>query len=736
MKLLKLMTASGHHVNALIHLHKHFTRCKYFPEFVSNNEYDHPTTEIQHELCGIHHLRNVHGGGSPVYWEWASAQYREVGEIVEMLVSKTKLSLPHPPPGSAATQSQSILHAVSNTGINLMAGESSATAFSPFSSVNPLLTLQHAGIYYLLAARCTEERWRAFKRFSTNNPGILDYGQPNVSTDDHSVEFCAVIVELLTRSYENFKKLKASRMSLYIASEIARIYEQNGKFDMALKFFIRIAKTYRKEGWFLMLADINRRMIRCAKELRLNETLLECMIELLNEKLVPDDVARHKAFDSFLEVIHSGLFADSHPEVTEFDVDMDQVLSFLQCSVQFRTDYSHVQEPIHYQICIQSTARNPDLKVERIVVRFSNPQFNMCLLSQKGHSTTSSASNILIPVREAVKQTVPEEKGSTMLVQHADIDIVSGKSKTYAGTLVATQNQELQIESVSIVLASSPIRVALIFKIGVREAGSSRRRWLSLDNVGRADASDSIPRYINLNGVGEYSVIRIDQRKPKLAFKFEFTTPIYLDEDVPVIVNIQSDESEAMHVYFELRRDSPTEHPENMIHVFASRNEAEADSRAIIPGVASIPSKSHLDLGTVQPKSTTTRQFFVRAALKAGVRPISGTIYAFMLSSPVSVPQLSNGDYDLSNTSLLSKKLEDNVQLSFEKPFDTVFDVIPQAVTALSVQSNAGVFGVFDNIPDPVRLNEWIINASIHMNGCWAIELDAIRLSCPKVNVS
>jgi hypothetical protein len=57
------------------------------------------------------------------------------------------------------------------------------------------------------------------------------------------------------------------RLTLRIAGRIATAYYAAGKFDMAVRFFERIAKTYRRERWGTMLRPLLTTWYKCAQRL-------------------------------------------------------------------------------------------------------------------------------------------------------------------------------------------------------------------------------------------------------------------------------------------------------------------------------------------------------------------------------------------------------------------------------------------------------------------------------------
>jgi len=71
-------------------------------------------------------------------------------------------------------------------------------------------------------------------------------------------------------------------MTLSIAAQIAREYYDVKNYDMALRFFERISKTYRKEAWSNVLADILTISLKCALELNRVELVTEYSLELMS----------------------------------------------------------------------------------------------------------------------------------------------------------------------------------------------------------------------------------------------------------------------------------------------------------------------------------------------------------------------------------------------------------------------------------------------------------------------
>ena len=101
-----------------------------------------------------------------------------------------------------------------------------------------------------------------------------------------------LVIELLTRAYEHFKRSRQLRMILFLASQMAEEYFYAHNFEMAKRFFERVAKTYQKERWYSVLAHIQRSLRVCAQQLSLIAEFVASSISLLSARLSSLQMAR------------------------------------------------------------------------------------------------------------------------------------------------------------------------------------------------------------------------------------------------------------------------------------------------------------------------------------------------------------------------------------------------------------------------------------------------------------
>lgn len=163
---------------------------------------------------------------SSFYWSWLSRQYQLFGDLMES-AERHGVRRPLPTVFSATSTHGNHQDAASYLSSHLAASriftkEMVASDNVNASSGGTIVSLHHAGVYYQLAAFCAVN-WRRLSVDGMANHAVGAAPQP------------PIIVDLLTKSYEQFKKHKQSRMTLYLAKEIADSHHAAHYYDMAIK---------------------------------------------------------------------------------------------------------------------------------------------------------------------------------------------------------------------------------------------------------------------------------------------------------------------------------------------------------------------------------------------------------------------------------------------------------------------------------------------------------------------
>ncbi|KAI8814094.1 Gryzun, putative trafficking through golgi-domain-containing protein [Cladochytrium replicatum] len=597
-KICKLYLYTDAPVPALAQFNRHILQFRNLPEFAGTASNSAVDVSVAGSL-----VSQVPRGGSFEYWAWASKQHRVIGEIVEVATTKLGLSVPYPPPGSVPPASGGAPPPLANQGDGGM--------FGPFSSSNSSLVVQHAGFYYITAARCAEERWRKFKLQQGSGDISTENGTATVRPSfqaiiaaEGSLDHSALVIELLTKSYEQFKKQKSGRMTLYLAAEIARIYQESGKQEMAYKFFERIAKTYRKESWPAILTAVVASSLICAKRLGMWDAVVESLVELLSERLVDDDGMRGRVQAQLMRIVANGassasILTDDGSEIEQLArqltlaltppypgagdaarmphaqspivddavtpsvpirsvVAMDKINSFLTCNVQIRKENAYVMSDVPFQVTLTaSSSRTPcvPIRASQIRVNFSDPRFNYVFVDSGGDAGVVGGGQIeYIDGRSGVAENLGSDGSESIVKRDVNLVFQPGSRKVLEGLLVPKESQDIKVLNVQVILvangqiveeASSVI--TLQYDVGERpEDLSSRRKWVV------PNPSTGVPIVCMLDGFGEQTAVRVIRKQPNLKVVLQHTSPAFLDEFYPVTVVLRNEESEEIHAHVDV----------------------------------------------------------------------------------------------------------------------------------------------------------------------------------------
>jgi hypothetical protein len=290
-----------------------------------------------------------------------------------------------------------------------------------------------------------------------------------------------------------------------------------------MKFYTRISKTYRKDKWPTLLSAILTQNLACAKKLGLVDVSIECLLELLSlsssgresigivtelHALMASDVAGMRRRSGMVKsqslgVETGGPLSESFstPDLSKgrrvvcVGVSMDDITPLVRCTVQFSTGNTVIGEneaPVMYQVSLSCMnrymieARASVMKPCKIVVKFSDPEFNHCFKLGSGGDI-----------------------GPLVLFDNDDAvvafdNIYAVDTCVFQGVIKGTRPLDLTILSVSIVSESvkhGGNSFSMDFNIAERRESSPQRRVWFYRNEGRV-----MRRFFD--GTGELSILR------------------------------------------------------------------------------------------------------------------------------------------------------------------------------------------------------------------------------------
>ncbi|CAG8556735.1 2174_t:CDS:10, partial [Cetraspora pellucida] len=449
------------------------------------------------------------------YWSWLSKQYRVFGDVLD-IATRSGFIIPDP---------TTIFHTTSSADYRFGGASNSPMAGS---GVNPTMVLQHPGFYYHSAAQCNSVRRKKFlavEKIIQASGDALKFPS-SVLEAERNIDHSTLTIELLTKSYEQFKKQKAGRMTLYLASEIAGTYVEARKYDMALKFFERIAKTYRKEDWHTILESILNWSLKCAKESGTWDNVVEYLIELLSDKFHMSEQKRIEIQNKLMNVI--------------FKVN-------LTCYVQFKEPSTFVATPTPFQITFITPLDTPPLALQFTYLRlsFNDANFNH-YFTHNSNDESNDTKLQWINCKECLRKEVNGE--GYVWVKNVDLTFRKGSTKIFEGLLVPKESGDLQLQVVTLGFLSENWKIELRFDVNTLREEPMKRKWLQFEPISDGEQVKT-PSFMNIEGSGDRATIKVTQKQAKLDIKVNHSAPALLDEHYPIqltILNLESEDIKAM----------------------------------------------------------------------------------------------------------------------------------------------------------------------------------------------
>lgn len=459
------------------------------------------------------------------FWSWQARQYRILAELLELAVrAGYKLPTPTIPPGLPGTRP-------TGTGSPAPNQQNDPRALG----INPLHALQHPGYFYYLSATCTLQRYERFieaVRQEERQPGSLSQSPGYVN--EKKVEHHTVIIELFTKAYELFKRFRSgqSRQTFYIAYRIAETYHSAGNYESAIRFFERIAKTYRREQWGTMLHSILLMWYDCARHLSDVELTVRLLFELLAPGVAINSEER-LTYQGDLDAILKNSSPSSKDEPLVLELPEGRPL-FDTTVVFWRAEVS-IGEPAPFQI----TAVAPgDISVSGLPITTIRIQFEgeksppVIIEHVEGETEPTSVQRVVVG-----QITMQSEKDAEERVK-ADLRWPVGATKVFCGTFVSSSAVALKVKSITFVVTQGSWNIEIPHEfdtdtaIGILvDKPGKPNQWL----VSSAEPFKFIPVHRTAT-----SVCTVRPKPHALHVEFQHSAPAYLDEQYPLLIKISN----------------------------------------------------------------------------------------------------------------------------------------------------------------------------------------------------
>ncbi|KAF9435239.1 hypothetical protein BGZ76_006654 [Entomortierella beljakovae] len=750
------------------------------------------------------------GADSFEYWAWLGKQYRVFGDLLD-IGTKLGFKLPAPIPGSVVYGSFAGMSGGSKdlnkfSGISLGSGAAGlgigpgGDAFvyngsvgggrgggthGPGAGINPMLVLQHAGFFYHQAANCSVQRRLRFEVAeeafpdsnavpvaSTNMPYPPSLQSMNA---ERGVDHLGLTIELLTKSYEQFKQYKAGRMTLFLASEIAGTYYSAGKFEMALKFFERIGKTYRKEGWTVILTSILKWSIQCAKELGYWENIVEYLFEMLSPAMLSTESKRLAMFDELTSIIYS----QTHPSNTiahkPIALTMPHTNSFVDCTVQFQKQQTFVSSETKFQVQLTTPGGDGALprpfRITSINVEFSDMTLNHQLIDTRPYDSNeicegaahelktkdrtgrtivwSDCTQCTLVKSDSDSSSESEGLPHSVWKKTVNLDISPFESKVFEGIIIPTKEQLVKVTKVTLGITTDHWNVALEFPMPSLEQDEQqvasqnqfmpqqlelqKRMWL--DVLEPTPSSPKLSFKALDRGMRREPALRVVPRESKVEIKTLFKSPAYLDEYFPVKIKVRNGEScpVSMEMDVELQPIDPTiESLDSIVLNPTSNTEASIDGKGapqVLQGVRlSVVSNSGDEKLEVPVSEWAERTVFIKA-----------------LDIPTPRTVVCKVRYEITLDKEKNKtwtEKQHSFRILFIPPFDAEVDYTPQSTYDLKSGADKKPVKDLTSILEPYQADEahgtilipaltqkdlYIVSTRINNEGPWPVEVRDVK---------
>ncbi|KAI0669719.1 Gryzun, putative trafficking through golgi-domain-containing protein [Trametes maxima] len=532
------------------------------------------------------------------FWSWLARQHRVFAELLEQGTrSNLKIPSPYPTPTPSAAMLAAQSLEASQMGLEAMR----------VLGLNPNQALQHPGFYYYMAARCTERRRERFISMldsegdgqQSNSPGFVN---------EKKVDHLAIVLELYTRSYELFKKWSPQnaqnpgRLTLWIAYRIAQTYYESGKFDMAVRFFERIAKTYRRESWESLLHPLLSQWYACAQQLGDVDLSVKLLVEMLGhgENASADDPDALQ--DDLLAVLQAstikqdsfawseGLRVQSTvPSVTDepLVVDLSESKSILDASVVFWDSEINVGDQAPFQILLSS---QPNVSLSSIpftslAVHFS---VNVPPVIIK-HAQQDPDEEITVVQRFDLGQIQVTPGATDPTEFEMPLRWGPGTTVVFSGSVLSATPMQLSVSKLVFTIKQSSwwIEVPVIPAISSLEHALTAPRWL---------CSVDPPRFVPVRRE-DHSAVRIHYRSHQVQVAISHDGPAYIGEEFPIDINIRNEDDRELDVVLDVLLQ-PTEIDEAVNYIAMDDQRSASLLKAVACGVlkpgASVLKRLHL----------------------------------------------------------------------------------------------------------------------------------------------
>ncbi|RPD57771.1 hypothetical protein L226DRAFT_490820 [Lentinus tigrinus ALCF2SS1-7] len=535
------------------------------------------------------------------FWSWLARQHRVFAELLEQGTRSTlkiPSAYPTPTPSPALIAAQAL--EASQIGLDAMR----------VLGLNPNQALQHPGFYYYMAARCTERRRERF--LSALEVGG-DHNAPGF-VNERKVDHLTIVLELYTRSYELFKKWSPQnmqnpgRLTLWIAFRIAQTYYESGKFDMAVRFFERIAKTYRRESWESLLHPLLSQWYKCAQQLGDVDLSVRLLAEMLGYGATSSADDPDALQEDLLAVLQSTV-----PSVTDepLVVDLSESKPIVDAAVVFWDPEVNVGDLAPFQILLSShpNVSLSSLPFTSLAIHFSGDVPPIVVRHTHNDDDTDIPPVQRIDLGEFVVSPAPSETKEI----EGSLRWGAGTTIVLTGSVSSNLPMNVSVSKLVLTIKERSWWIEVPVVPSPSPSPLMAPRWL---------ASVNPPRFVPIRRE-DHSGVRVHYRSHRVQVAIVHYGPAYLGEEFPIEINVTNGDDRELDIVVDVLLQ-PTEIDEAVNYIAMD----DQRSTSLIKGIA---------CGSLAPGVSVLKKLYLTNTGAAGDRVVDISVQS-QSRTPASTP--------------------------------------------------------------------------------------------------
>ncbi|KAL4814028.1 Gryzun, putative trafficking through golgi-domain-containing protein [Aspergillus spinulosporus] len=363
---------------------------------------------------------------------------------------------------------------------------------------------------------------------------------------DGGVDHSTLILDTLKAALAEFSKRNQVRMTESLSLEIAEEYMRLGSWLEAYETLRPLwpALTWRRSGWWLLMAKFAWALRECAVRAQDRETVLRVDWEMLNWAFPPRPDWHYDIHQSLADF-------PSEEQKPSIVVKAEDAVSSVTATFVFQKAEGNVGEPLQCQLVLRSCAQKSSVPIRFTELRVA---FEGCLRpirlqsDQNTDADTTTACLISSPsLRDpsAVSDSSVHQSTTsalTALTGIADLTLGSAQTKVYNLTCIPRESGESRVASIALLVSQEDFDLTYaITDLALQEAS-----WWQQTAKGPARRRVGMGRDVNR--------CKIQPKPPKIRLAIpNLRNTYYTNERIVLNLVIDNGEDEAADVVAEVR---------------------------------------------------------------------------------------------------------------------------------------------------------------------------------------